>query len=113
MGRLELCTDEHVPDSYFTALQSNGFRVVAAMDERGDQTIDEKLLRWCADEGFVLLTNDRDFVRLDGTIDHAGVILYATQNLGAGAVARGVRRIDRQLDPDEMGNRLEWLEHWL
>jgi hypothetical protein len=46
-----LCTDEHVPHSFVTALVSNGFTVAEAGDERGERTVDTELLTWCGTEG--------------------------------------------------------------
>ncbi|MEF8827329.1 MAG: DUF5615 family PIN-like protein [Halapricum sp.] len=110
---MPFCADEHVPDAVLTALESNGFEVVDAGAERGGETVDERLLAWCATHGYVLLTNDRDFVRLDATTNHAGVVCYTTQELTPGEFARGIRRLDRQFTPETMQNTLLWLENWL
>ena len=56
-----------------TALESNGFSVVTAASEHGQDTVDEELLEWCGGSDRVLVTNDRDFVELDEQIAHAGL----------------------------------------
>jgi len=66
VSRLSFCTDEHVPHAFSTALVSNGFSVVDATAELGQETVDESLLEWCSAEGRVLVSNDRDFVELGG-----------------------------------------------
>jgi len=112
MPRLEFCTDEHVPRAYLTALESNGFSVVAAVDERGQLTVDEPLLEWATSENRALVTNDRDFVELDAKHDHAGLIVYTDQTLAPGEFVRTIRRVDRQFTPDSIRNELVWLSDW-
>lgn len=113
MSRLEFCADEHVPQAAVGALQSNGYEVVAATNAQGTDTVDIDLLTWCTDEGLVLLTNDRDFVELSERIDHAGVVIYVSQDISAAEFARSVRRIDRQFTRESVRNVLLWLEEWL
>lgn len=79
MARIAFCADEHVPQAVVSALRSNGYTVGTATEEPGSETVDTELLSWCADEGRVLITNDRDFVELSSDIDHAGIILYSTR----------------------------------
>ena len=113
MPRLKFCTDEHVPRAYLTALESNGFSVVAAVDERGQLTIDEPLLEWATSGERVLVTNDRDFVELDAKHDHAGLVVYTDQALTPAEFARAIRRVDRQFTPDSIRNELVWLGSWI
>lgn len=113
MARLAFHADEHVPQAVVSALRSNGYTVGTATEEPGSETVDTELLARCADEGRVLITNDRDFVELSSTIDHAGIILYSTQGLPPGEFARGIRRIDRQFGPEAVRNTIAWLEEWL
>ena len=105
MPRLEFCTDEHVPRAYLTALESNGFSVVAG--------VDEPLLEWATSSERVLVTNDRDFVELDAKHDHAGLVVYTDQALTPGEFARAIRRVDRQFTPDSIRNELVWLNSWI
>lgn len=113
MARLAFCADENVPHAFVTALESNGFTVVEAADQRGQETVDEELLAWCGSEGHVLVTNDRDFVDLDAEIDHAGLAIYTSLSTTPGDFVRAVRRIDRQFAPETMTNVLVWIDQWL
>lgn len=113
MARIELCVDENVPDAYVTVLRSNGFTVIRAVAEHGKGTIDEELLEWCGENRYVLLTNDRDFVELDETATHAGLIVFTSQTLTPGEVATALRRVDRQYTPEALDNGLIWLDNWL
>jgi len=113
MGRCSFAVDEHVPRAWVSALESNGFSVRALPPERIGDTDDESLLRWSAEQDRVLLTNDRDFLELDQRVEHAGIIVYATPSLSAGAFVRGIRRIDTQFPPETIRNELVWLDEWL
>jgi hypothetical protein len=103
MTRLEFCADEHVQRAYLTALESNGFSVVPAVDERGQRTVDIPLLEWAALNDRVLVTNDRDFVELDANHDHAGLVVYTDQTLTPGAFARGIRGSTGSSHPTRSG----------
>lgn len=112
MGKLAFCTDENVPRAFVNALESNGFSVTEAVDERGELTLDEALLEWATENDRVFVTNDRDFVELDIQHDHAGVVLYTDQKLSPGEFVRAIRRIDRQFSPESIRNVLVWLDSW-
>jgi predicted nuclease of predicted toxin-antitoxin system len=112
MARLEFCTDEHVPRAYLAALESNGFSVVTAVDERGQSTVDEPLLEWTTSNDRVLVTNDRDFVEIDAKHDHTGLIVYTDQTLTPGEFMQAIRRVDQQFTPDSIRNELIWLSDW-
>lgn len=113
MARLVFCADENVPRAFVTALESNGFTVVDAAEERGQETVDEALLQWATETDRVIVTNDRDFVELDTSHDHGGVIVYTDPGISPGEFARAIRRVDRQFTPESMENTLVWLDSWL
>ncbi|RXK47423.1 DUF5615 family PIN-like protein [Halorientalis pallida] len=113
MARLSFCTDEHVPHAFVSALESNGFSVVTAAGEHGQDTVDEELLAWCGDSDRVLVTNDRDFVELDEQVNHAGLVIYTSQAISPSDFARAIRRVDRQFGAKEMRDVLVWLDQWL
>lgn len=113
MCRLDLLTDEHVPSVAVTALRSEGFAVATARETFGECTVDLDLLAATAEMDRALLTNDRDFVTLHGQVDHGGLVVYTTQDLAPAQFVRGVERIDRYLDPEDVQNGLKWLERWL
>lgn len=99
MGRLSFFADEHVPNVVVTALRSNEYTVDLAKDRFGEETIDEEILETATEEGRVLLTNDRDFVEHDSSVDHVGIVIYTTQSLPPGEFVRGIDRIDRHYLP--------------
>ena len=113
MERCAFAVDEHVPRAWVSALESNGFSARTLPPERVGETEDEALLRWSADAERTLITNDRDFLELDRTVEHHGIVMYSNQSLPAGDVARGIRRLDTQFAPSALRCELVWLEEWL
>ena len=112
MERLSFLSDEHVPTVVVTTLRSNGYTVVPVKDRFEEGTSDQRLLEHATDDGLVVFTNDRDFVRHGHEMDHAGIVIYTTQELQPGSVLLGIERIDGHFSPETMRNNIEWLEDW-
>ena len=108
-----MLTDEHVPSVAGTELRSEGFSVVTARETFGEQTVDPDLLAATTDLNRTLLTNDRDFVELHGTVDHGGIVVYTTQGLAPAQFVRGLERLDRHLDSSDIQNGIQWIERWV
>lgn len=81
MSRTTVLLDEHVGRVFQHVLSERGFDVVQAKDEFGEQTVDETILRWCADNDAILVTHDaNDFNKLHQEIEHAGICCYRAQH---------------------------------
>lgn len=113
MDRLSFLADEHVPNVVITTLRSNSYDVERAKDELGEESVDAVLLDMATDREMILLTNDRDFIRIGNEATHAGIVIYAAQELGPGAFIHAIDRLNRHFTPDAMQNNIEWLEDWL
>jgi len=108
---MKILCDEHVPPAIVNALDSEGFTVVTVADELESGTADADLLRFAADQGYVVLTNDSDFV---DRIDHAGVLYYDDQSLSHRELLRAVRRVDDVLDEEHRRDRTVFLpDGWI
>jgi len=110
-------TDEHVPSVFVTTLRSNGYEVRRAIDVFGQETDDERLLRYCGENGDILVTHDKkDFANgLADSVEHAGVVVYTDANSLRDDPEGAVRAFERVLDhypPDELRNELVWLDQW-
>lgn len=110
-------TDEHVPRVFISTLRSNGHAVVMARNALGDGTQDERLVRYCAEQGHVLVTHDKkDFGgRIGDAVDHAGIVVYTDPNYLRDRPEAAVRILERVLShypPAELANELVWLDHW-
>ena len=79
---MDFLLDEHVTRVFERVLRERGHAVVQATDEFGERTTDSDLLRWCGENGTVLVTNNaKDFIELHETIEHAGLLVVFDQRL--------------------------------
>lgn len=116
MERLSFLLDEHVPRIFANVLASRGFDVTSVRERFGQQSVDEAILAESANENSVVVTNDRDFVRLSTECDHGGIVIYTDRTLLIAnplAATEGIAAIDRYYSPDEMRNVVEWLDNWI
>ena len=84
-----LLLDEHVPRILETTLAANGYETVRADDRFGERTVDAELLDWCRERGYVVLSNDRRFIRLTDDRGHGGDRPVYRSRLGADRTERG------------------------
>jgi hypothetical protein len=112
----DLLLDEHVGRVFERVLRERGYEVVQAKDEFGVYTTDERLLRWCGDNGVVLLSNNaKDFETLHREVDHAGLLLYYTQELpddDPEGLARTVEKVVEQYGTAALANEVVDLDEW-
>lgn len=116
MGRFRLLADEHVPRIFVTVLKSNGFEIETVQERFGQRTDDAQILEFCSRADRVVLTNDRDFLKLAGAVDHAGVILYSDWSVlldNPQAATKAIGDIARAYPDGDLSNRVEWLEGWI
>jgi hypothetical protein len=110
-------TDEHAPRVFASTLRSNGHTVVTAQDAIGEATDHERLLRYCAEEGYVLVTHDKkDFAGPVGdAVDHAGIVVSTDANFlrdRPEAAVRLVERVSAHYPPEELATGIVWLDQW-
>ncbi len=58
-GRFPLLTDENVGGPLIRALRARGWDLVRALDVFGENTDDDVLFAWAAEQGRVFVTDDR------------------------------------------------------
>jgi len=108
--------DEHVGRVFERVLRERGYRVSQAKDRFGEHTTDEELLRWCGDNGALLVSNNaKDFEPLHCRVDHRGLLPYHTQNLpddDPEGLARAVDEVLEQYGADGLENSLVDLDEW-
>jgi predicted nuclease of predicted toxin-antitoxin system len=109
---MDLVADEHVPSAVINALRSKGYDVIHAPEGYAQGDDDPELLENCTEDGRVLLTNDRDFVRLADEKEHSGVIIYTDQKRPPREVLKAIRDIDDAYSGN-LENRTVWLGGWL
>ncbi|WP_254543674.1 DUF5615 family PIN-like protein [Halomarina pelagica] len=113
MTRLAFLVDEHVPRVFTTSLRSSGFEATTARERYGERSNDRTILDDCRREEMVVVTNDRDFVRMGD--EHAGIVMYTDRTLLLDApleAVEAITRINRYYTPAEIRNTVEWLDDW-
>jgi predicted nuclease of predicted toxin-antitoxin system len=114
---VRLLADEHVPSVFVMTLRSNGYEVSEVRDAPGEGTDDRRLLQYCGENGYVLVTHDKkDFAGdLADAVDHAGVIVYTDANAVRDDPEGAVGALDRVLahyPAEGLANELVWLDRW-
>lgn len=109
--------DEHVPGPFIAVLRSLGHDVVRAKDELAEGSNDERLLDHAHGVDRIVVTCDRRFAVVDGTVtdDHSGVI-YAEQTMlqtRPEDAASAVDRIVSTVPLAEMAGSEFYLRGWL
>ena len=109
MAKPRFYTDEHISKAVVAALRTNGVDVLTVPEAGTMGMSDEDHLQKAAGDGRVLVTQDRDFLRLAAAgMNHAG-IAYASQSLTVGELVRGLMLIHQVLSTDEMNDHVEHL----
>jgi hypothetical protein len=112
----EVLLDEHVSRVFERVLGEHSYRVEQAKDRFGERTVDAQLLRWCAENEVLLLSNNaRDFEVLHEQEDHAEVLLVYDQGLPDAdpeGLARTVDEVISQYGTDGLANELVDLDAW-
>jgi uncharacterized protein with PIN domain len=107
--RIRYYTDEHVAKAVIRGLRRRGVDVLTAPEADMLGASDEAHLRFAAENGRVLFTQDDDFTRLSAQgLNHAGIV-YAHQRKSIGTIVSGLMLMHQIITPVEMRNRVEFL----
>ena len=113
---VEILLADHVTRVFESVLGERGFSVEQAKDRFGERTTDRELLRYCGDNGVLLITNNvKDFEPLHGRIAHSGLLVYHDQQLpdvDPEGLARAVEEVLRQYGVSGVEDELVDLEEW-
>jgi uncharacterized protein with PIN domain len=102
-------TDEHVAISVATGMRARGVHVLTCQEANMLKASDEEHLMFAREQKMVIITQDRDFLKLDSVgFDHAGIV-YAPQGTTVGDIIRGLMLIFQVLDAEDMVNHVEYL----
>src|SRR5690606_12144319 len=102
--------DENVPIAVATQLQRRGINAVTVRDLGFLGDTDENHLARAAKLGYVLCTNDADYVEMaESGTEHNGIVFGQQHKHGIGDWVRFLELMASLLEPDEMRNRIEYL----
>lgn len=113
---MDILLDEHISRVFERVLRERNFNVTQAKDKFGEETSDKALLEHCFETNTVLITNNtKDFLDLNETVDHAGILLLFDQRLhytNPEGLARTVEAVERQYGTSGLENEVVDLDHW-
>ena len=108
--RIRFYLDENVPVAVATQLQRRGVDAVTVRDLGflGDSDVNH--LARATRLGYILCTNDADYIDLATTaIEHAGIVFGQQHKQSVGEWVRFLELLASVLDPNEMHNRVEYV----
>ena len=109
MTKIRFYTDEHVPKAVTKGLIQRGIGVLTCQAVGMLGATDEEHLRYAREHGYVLFTQDSDFLILHNQgLGHSGIV-YAPQTKSIGYVIQGLVLIGQVLAPEDMINQIEFL----
>ncbi|PSP34569.1 hypothetical protein BRC64_00610 [Halobacteriales archaeon QH_10_67_22] len=102
---MRILCDEHVPPPVVNALRGEGIEVATVTDELEPGTADTDVLSHATDRGYLLLTNDSDFVdRPEG-----GVLYYDDQSTTRRDLVNAVRTVEDLLADTDLTEQTIYL----
>jgi predicted nuclease of predicted toxin-antitoxin system len=98
---MRILCDEHVPPPLANAIRGEGLQVTTVGEALDHGASDDEVRANASEHGFVVLTNDSDFVaRTDESGPDCGVLYYDDQRAPHRELVRAIRTVDDVL-PDE------------
>ena len=109
MGSVRYYVDEHVGTSIVHGLRRRGVDVITVAEARMRGRGDEAHLALALTTGRVIVTQDRDFLRLAASgVPHAGIV-YTPQGTPIGTIVSGLLLIHSMLSAEEMVDSVEYI----
>ena len=107
--RIRYQFDEHVAHAIAHGLVRQGIDVARANEAGTVGLPDDQLLARCLVEGRVVVTQDRDFMRLHHQgLPHAGIVYWKHGRRSIGDMAAFLVFLAEALTPDDMAGRVEY-----
>ena len=108
--RIRFYLDENVPVTVATQLQRRGVDAVTVRDLGFLSDSDANHLARATRLGYILCTNDADYIDMATTgIEHAGIVFGQQHKHSVGEWVRFLELLASVLDPNEMHNRVEYV----
>jgi predicted nuclease of predicted toxin-antitoxin system len=102
--------DENCHRAVAEGLRRRGIDVTTTPEAGLMSGTDEEQTTYGLAQGRVIVTHDRDFLRLNAAgVPHAGIVFCAKDTKNIGDIIQGLALIWELLEPDEMRNRVEFL----
>ena len=109
-SKLIFYLDENMDPEIAKQLRGRGIDALAARDENMLRTGDPEQLRFAAEAGRVLYTEDSDFTEPSYfSFEHSGIAYFPNSNLGVGYAVKALQDLHRNESPESMKNSLRFL----
>ncbi len=106
--RIRFHLDEHIDPAVARALRQHGIDVSTTADAGLRTKDDTTHFNFVRSKGRVMVTRDRDFLRLAAeSQEHPGIVFCTTYSIGE--IVRGLTLIHEVLSPAELHGRVEFL----
>ena len=101
--------DEHVNHALLRALRRHGFDAVAAGEVPLSGEEDAVHLAYATSQGRVMVTQDRDFLRLHAEGRYHAGIVYLPQHTPVRAMIEAVLLVGGVMSPEELANTVQYM----
>lgn len=101
--------DVHVQRPVTEGLRRRGVQVMTAREANLQVAPDLEILTFARRNGWVVFTNDADFLRLHAAGESHNGIVYCHQNTGIGEMIQGLMLIFQAMETDQMADHLEYI----
>ncbi|MEX2214623.1 MAG: DUF5615 family PIN-like protein [Phycisphaeraceae bacterium] len=111
---LRAFADEHVDAAVIEAVRKLGVDVITVQEHGLSGSVDEVLLSVATKEGRLMLTSDKDFLKLHAEWlkagkDHAGIVFWKLTKYSVGNAVRRIMGIVRAMTVEDAKNNLIYL----
>jgi hypothetical protein len=111
---LSAVADHHVKQAIVDGLRLHGMDVVTALERQWETLDDEALLTLATQDGRLLLTNDKGFLRRDSEWQrarrvHAGIVFWPQAKRSIGDVIRSVVVYASTTTAEDAAGRVEYV----
>jgi uncharacterized protein with PIN domain len=102
--------DEHVDPAIAAGLRARGIDVTTTIEAGLENASDEQHLRFAHEDGRVVFTQDRDFLRLHSAgVHHAGIAYCEQQARSIGEIIRYLALMHDCLTAEEIAGQVEFV----
>lgn len=110
MARVRYQFDEHVSHAIADALRRDGIDVITTTDAGLLGMPDSVQLAHAHQDGRVLFTEDRDFLRLNSRgVEHSGIVYCKQGSRTIGLIVASLTRLWREVDAEAMIGRVQFI----
>lgn len=109
MSEIRFYLDENVSNAVADGLRTQGIEALTTPDAGHLEWSDEQHITFAREQGYVLVTQDDDFLTLARHTEHAGIAYYKPQTRNVKEILRGLFALHREVTQETMKNAVRFL----